>query len=365
MRLFFVVVFSHLSILSFAQHKLQPGFDAKEHIMLFALARYGSRFADSLNHEQAQHYNLTYQSPEVGLKNQWSLYLRDDKVGAIAIRGTIKDRNSWFANFYSAMIPATGTLYLTDSTQFDYKFATDPKAAVHVGWAVSLGFMAKDILQKINDYYTYGIKEYYIFGHSQGGAIAFLTTSYLRHLQLDGKLPEDIRFKTYCNAGPKPGNMNYAYDYDFITRGGWAYNVVNAADWVPETPYTVQRIQDMNYVNPIAHTKDLLKEQNFFVRNLGNYFYGRFNAKPRKLQRRYTKIFGNTLYRYAIKKTLSQYKKPEYYQSSNYMRAGAAIVLMPDSAYHSKFKFNEQKKDFFVHHNFGAYYYLLKKDYLE
>lgn len=365
MRPFITPCFIMLSIISFAQNKLHPGFDAKEHIQLFAVSRYGTDFADSVNTSETRRFKLAYQSPEVGLKNQWSFFLSNDKAGLIAIRGTVGDKTSWLANFYAAMIPATGTLHLTDSTTFAYKFANDPKAAVHVGWAVSLGFMAEDIVQQIKANYANGVKDFYIFGHSQGGAIAFLTTSYLRYLQLDGKLPADIQFKTYCNAGPKPGNTNYAYDYEFITRGGWGFNIVNMADWVPETPYTVQRMEDMHEVNPLIHTKDMLKKQNTFVRLVGNYAYGRFEAKPRKLQKKYTKFFGNTLYKYSIKKTLEQYQKPGYYPSSNYVRAGVPITLVPDEGYYKLFKFDETKKDYFIHHHFNAYYYLLKKYYLK
>lgn len=348
----------------FAQSKLQPGFDVKEHVALAALSRFGADFPDSLlGGSKKNKFRLIYRSPEVGLKNQWSFFLRDDNTGIISIRGTVGNKESWLANFYAAMIPATGSLHLTDSTVFDYKLADDPKAAVHVGWTVSLGFMAAGILEKISEQYSKGVRDIYIYGHSQGGAIAFLATSYLKHLQQDGKLPADFTFKTYCSAGPKPGNMYYAYDYDFITRGGWGFNVINAADWVPETPYTVQRMQDMNEINPLIHTKEGLKKQGFLARAAGGYFYGKLNRKPRKVQRMYNRMFGNTLYNLAVKKTLKQYNKPEYAESANYMRAGTPVVLLTDEDYHSKFRFDEKKKDYFVHHHFSAYYYLLKKHY--
>lgn len=364
MRFLLISLVITISLPSFSQSRLTAGFDAQEHIGLFAVARYNVHFADSLlGSNRKDRFTLLYQSPEVGLKNQWSFFKRADNVGLIAIRGTIGDKTSWLANFYAAMIPATGSLQLTDSNRFNFKLAADPRATVHVGWAVSLGFMAEDILNQVKEQYSRGVKDFFIFGHSQGGAIAFLATSYLRHLQLDGKLPKDITFKTYCNAGPKPGNMYYAYDYDFITRGGWGFNVVNASDWVPETPFTVQRIQDMNSINPLVHTKDMLKDQKLPVRLVGGYLYGKINRKPRKVQRMYNRIFGNTLYNVAIKKALQQYQKPSYSQTANFMRAGVPIVLIPDAGYNAKFRFDETRKNYFVHHNFGAYFHLLKKYY--
>ncbi|HPN72156.1 MAG TPA: hypothetical protein PLZ32_21680, partial [Saprospiraceae bacterium] len=77
-------------------------------------------------------------------------------------------------------------------------------------------------MPKIDSLYKTGTKEFLIMGHSQGGAIAYLMTSYLYNLQQLGQLPIDIKFKTYCSAAPKPGNLYYAYEYEAMTQGGWA-----------------------------------------------------------------------------------------------------------------------------------------------
>lgn len=345
-----------------AQNKLQPGFDAKEYISLLSLGFYGNSIADSNERKNRRDiYTKEYTSPEVGLKNQWSLYLRNDNVAVIAVRGTVGDMVSWAANFYAAMIPATGTLHLNDSTAFRYKLSADTLAAVHVGWTVALASMAPDIVSKVKDVYSKGVRNIYLIGHSQGGAITFLLRSYLYYLQEDGTLPKDILFKTYCSAAPKPGNMYYAYDFEYITRGGWAYTIVNRLDWVPETPYSIQRIQDMNALNPLINTKKLLKKQPFFIRLVGGIFYGKVNRKPRKAQQVYTRYLGKVLYKRAIKKALPGFKEPGYVSSVNYMRAGNPIVLMPDEEYRQHFK--EDGKDYFVHHQFAPYYFLIKKQY--
>ena len=346
-----------------AQHQLQPGFNAQEYISLLSLNFFGNSIPDSNERKTSRDvYSKLYTSPEIGLKNQWSLYLRNDQVAAITIRGTVGDKVSWAANFYAAMIPASGSLQINDSTVFNYRLAASPQAAVHAGWTVALAAMAPDIVAKIKELYQHNTRDIYLVGHSQGGAIAFLLRSYLQYLQQDGQLPADILFKTYCSAAPKPGNMQYAYDFDFINRGGWAYTVVNSADWVPETPYTVQRIQDMNALNPLIHTKQLLKKQPLFIKLAGGFFYGKVNRKPRKAQQVYTKFLGKTLYKRAIQKALPQLKEPSYQPSSNYMRAGNPVVLMADDAYRQQFK--EDGKDFFVHHHFAPYYFLIKQQYL-
>lgn len=363
MRILFLIIFIGLHSSIIAQAILKPGFDAKEYIAAFSLSKNKSSIPDSVERAKQQDpYKLVYRSKETGLKNLWMLFINNQKTAVITIRGTVGDKISWAENFYAAMVPAKGSLQMNDSTTFNYKLASDENAAIHTGWLFGLGSMAPAILQNIKEQYANGVKEYILFGHSQGGAIAYLLRSYLYYLQQDGRLPADIYFKTYCSAAPKPGNTNYAYDFEFINRGGWQYTVVNTTDWVPETPYSVQRMQDMNEVNPLIHIKEGLKKQKFPLRLMGNYYYGKANRKPRKLQYFYTKFFGNLVYSKAIKQAQPQFSKPQYVQSMNYARAGNAVILLPDSDYYKIF--DQKGIDYFVNHSFQAYYYLIKKDYL-
>src|SRR5215218_9747938 len=119
---------------------LKPDFDAAEYLELLSVS---SRQGDSVLKRDSTPppslYKMVYRSAVVGLDNRWDLWLRnDEKVAVISIRGTTASPVSWLANFYSAMIPASGSLQLNDSTTFTYKFAADEKAAVHVGWSLSL-----------------------------------------------------------------------------------------------------------------------------------------------------------------------------------------------------------------------------------
>ena len=107
----------------------------------------------------------------------------------ISIRGTTANEISWVANFYGAMVPAKGQLQLSADVVFPYQLAVNPAAAVHVGWLVSVGFLARDIMPKIDSLYKSGHKKMLIMGHSQGGAIAFLLTAYLCQLQQLQHLP--------------------------------------------------------------------------------------------------------------------------------------------------------------------------------
>jgi lipase (class 3) len=362
MRKLIFIFFISLSVVLNAQSQLQPGFNAKEYAELLSLAYFGSSIPDSVERKTGRDpYHLEYRSPEVGLVNRWSFYLRNDNVGVIEIRGTINQTLSWLANFYMAMIPATGSLQINDSTTFQYQLASDPKASVHAGWTVALAHLAPDIEEKINSYYKKNVKQFYLFGHSQGAAINFLLRSFLEYEKQKGKIPTDVVFKTYCSAAPKPGNQYYAYDFDFITRNGWAYTVVNTADWVPETPYSIQSVNELNPTNPLLHTKDIIGNQKWVVRVAVKKVYNQTTNSTEKAQKKFRKYLGTGIYK-QIKKSLPQFKEPKYVTGVNYTRAGIPIILMPDEDYRRKFP--ESDKNYFVHHGFNAYYDLLKKNYL-
>ena len=215
-------------------------------------------------------------------------------------------------------------------------------------------------MAKIKEYYAKGVKQLIVAGHSQGGALSYLMTSYLRYQQADGNLPADLVIKTYASAAPKPGNLYYAYDFDYITRGGWAYTVVNTADWVPETPVSIQTIKDLNKLNPFANTKSLIKGQKLVVRMALKHVYNRLNKTPLKTQRTYERYLGKVTYK-QIKKYMPGLEKLHFAASSNYMRAGIPIVLQADSTYFAKYP--DSGTNIFRHHLFEPYYYLLKRTY--
>ena len=351
------ILFACSSIAGITQ-QLKPGFSRDEYIDLMKLsAQFGdSAYAASIPVPAG--YRLLYRSPEVGLLNCWELWMREDGVAIISIRGTIADKISWLANFYAAMVPAKGRLQISKSDSFSYELADNPRATVHIGWLVSTAFLSKTILQKIDSLYKTGTKEMIIMGHSQGGAIAYLLTAWLLHLQKQHLLPEDIRFKTYCSAGPKPGNLYFAYDYEAATQGGWAFNVVNSADWVPETPVSIQTLDDYNPINPFIHIKSFIKKQKWPGRWALSYAYGRMNKPNRKAARNYRKYLGGFVAK-LIKKQLPEYIPPGYSGNMDYVRAGSFIVLQPDEDYYKLFP--QDGKNIFINHLHKPYIYLAKK----
>lgn len=345
-----------------AQVQLKPGFDPAEYEQLLTLSFYGSSIPDTQQRKKIKDpYQLVYRSPELGLLNRWQFFLRNDQVGVIELRGTVQKLASWLENFYGAMIPAQGTLQLNDSTRFDYKLAENPQAMVHVGWTIGIGHMGPGIVKMIREMYeNKQVREFLIMGHSQGGALSQLLRSYLYYEQKAGRLPADIYFKTYSSAAPKTGNLYYAYDFDFITRGNWAFTVVNSADWVPETPFSIQTLKDFNPTNPFTEAKAILKKQKLLVRLAGKIIYNKIDRSTRKAQRRMGKYLGPMVYK-QVRTYLPQLVQPGYANGNNFMRAGVPVILMADAEYYTRFP---EKADFkFIHHLYDSYSYLLRKHY--
>lgn len=350
-------LFIGISIPGFAQ-KLKPGFDKQEYIELLRLY---SRQGDSTFYKEiprSTKYRRIYRSPIIGLENRWDLCMSKDSVAVISIRGTIDKQMSWLANFYSAMVPAKGNIKMARDFSFDYHLADNPRAAVHIGWLICTAFLAKDILPKIDSCYKAGVKNYIVLGHSQGGAISYLLTSHLNNLKNQGRIPQDVRIKTYCSAAPKPGNLYYAYEYERSTYGGWAYNVVNAADWVPETPIAVQTIYDNNIVNPFSNAKGTIRKQKFPGNVALSYMYARLKKPSLKARRRNDRILGKMLSKY-IKKHLEGYQEPPYFHSSNFVRTGNYVVLLPHDDYYRLFP--DAKDNIFIHHLLQPYLYLAQQ----
>lgn len=355
-QLLITALFLSIQIICFGQQRLQPGFDAKEYIdmlSLFELQLDTGKVSGKL--PIVDNYKRVYRSPVGPLKNRWDFWLRDDNVGVINIRGTIADAISWIQNFYAAMVPATGSLKLDDSTLFNYQLSNNPNAMVHVGWLTGMANLAPSIVDQIKSHAAKGVKDYIIMGHSQGGALAFLTRSYLYYLVEKGELPKDLVFKTYCSAAPKPGNLYYAYDFEYITRNGWGYTIVNAYDWVPETPFTVQTLRDFNKLNPFTNAKKGMSNLPLIPRLFLRHKFNKIDKSTRKAQKQLTKNLGSLMYT-RIKKAMPGYEKPAFATGMNYMRAGVPIILMPNDSY--KAEFSDSTKNVFRHHMLIPYFTL-------
>ena len=360
-KLLFVFLSFACSTLLLSQNKLKPGFDAHEFLdvlhLEWAHQDSGHRYAPKI---LPANYKRVYRSPEVGLKNKFDFWIRNDSVGVICLRYTVGG-TSWLENFYSGMIKAEGSLQLNDSTIFKYKFSSDENALVHHGWTIGIAHLAPLVINTINEYHKKGVKEFIIVGHSQGAALSFLMRSYLQYLP-ETVIPKDIIYKVYGCAAPKPGNLFYSYDFDFITRNGWAYRFINTNDWVPETPFSIQSIGDLHPANPFAKRKEMLKRRvkNPLIRVYVNHAVNDMEGAAQKTNRKYKKYLTKRMSKF-IKKSLKEYKSPIIEKSNFYMPAGLPIILKPDSLYFEKFKYDGE--NVFLNHMFEPYIYLTELHY--
>lgn len=337
--------------------ELQPGFDTKEYTELLKLITASSESAAKAKTIPAPESKLQYRSKEMGLANLWELWMKDQHTAVLCTRGTTGESKSWFANLYAAMVPAQGELHIANDFTFSYQLTSDPKAAVHVGYLISTAFLSRDMLPKIDSCYKADIRDMIITGHSQGGGISYLLTAYFHSLQKEGRLPKDIRFKTYCSAPPKPGNLEFAYAYEKMTQGGWAFHVSNTEDWVPQVPFSVQTVGDFPAVSPVPLVEGIIAKQSFFKRFFGKIMIKKAKKPSEKTVATYQKYLGKGMVK-EVKKYLPEFVEPKYAPSNNYVRTGIPIVLYPDANYYEKFKEGE-KLDMMLHHSIPPYYYLI------
>lgn len=344
---------------------LKPGFNKSEYIETLKINYKAHIAVDKWQENQTvsdpQEFNFVYRSPVVAFDNIWDLWIHKEKpVALIAVQGSIQTEASFLANLYAAMIPAQGELQLDNDFLFKYKLADHPNAAVQVGWFVAMAYLSKTIEAKIDSCYNAGIKDFILTGHSQGGGITFMLNAYLEHLKCDEKLPSDIRFKTYCSAGPKPGNLFFAYDYEKMTEGGWAYNVVNTADWVPDVPFSVQTVDDFTAVNPFKGAKAMIKKQKFPANIALKSIYNQLSKPSFKAQKNYEKYLGKMVSQ-AVKKQIPNFKTPDYYKSNYYVRTGATIVLYADEDYFKLYSNDAVNPNIWQHHLPKQYLHLAEK----
>jgi Lipase (class 3) len=204
-------------------------------------------------------WTLVFDSPVLGdFDNKWQLWrgADDPPTFAVVIRGTVAKARSILDDVLSVMIRGSGSLAI-DSLRFSYRFAADPQATVHLGFALAALVLLHEprdgILPRLLDACPSG-SDLLIAGHSQGAAVAALCRSYLEHAESAGPR---WRHRTYLFAQPKPGNDHYGYDFDRLTgQPPSAWRFTNTLDWVPQVPLTFELLGALNEPNPL----DLLTE---------------------------------------------------------------------------------------------------------
>lgn len=340
--------------------QLQGGFDADEYADMLWLQFKGlspDSAGKTFKLSKGQYQNLLL-TPEVGLLNRTSVLLRDDGVVVLNLRGTVNQPESWLENFYAGMVAAQGSLQLDDDYTFRYKLADDSAAGVHVGWLLGIGFLMREIKPVLDSLVVGRHHQILVGGHSQGGALAFLASAYLHYYFEEKESP--ITLKTYASAAPKPGNQAFAYDFDYLHRNNMGFRIVNSADWVPETPFSLQTLKDMNHPNPFVFASATISKQQLPARIYMNHVYKQLRKNSSRASKTFRKFLGDKLYK-LVTASVEDFEKPSLLSTMHYATAGIPIILKADSPYYSEFKFDGG--NVFIHHMREPYLYLLKKQY--
>lgn len=338
---------------------LKPGFDKQEYrTMLGHFVRQGDSLRRDYRIPLPAHEKLVYRSKVIGLDNRWFLWVNADSVVTLSVRGTVASTASWLENAFLSMTAANGTITPEAGFSFSYHLADNPRAAIHTGWLIGMAYLQRDMLPKIDSLINRGYHNFIVSGHSQGGALSYLLTSHFYYLKRAGRFPVEVNFKTYCSAAPKPGNLYYAYDFEHITAGGWAFNVVNTADWVPEIPATVQTIGDISRTSPLPMAEKAIQKQGWVKRVFIKKIYRKLTEPSLDQAANNQKYLGEMVAAY-IGKTLPGFVAPEPAGTFNYCRAGSTTVLYADEHYFSRFP--EKSDNIWLHHLMEAYWFLAER----
>jgi len=344
---------------------LEPGYNKAELLGIMpAMERaYDSEDIGGFKTPSPENMEQVFRSKVSPLMNRFDIWLTNDKKALITIRGTIIDSAamSSAAVLYSLMAPANGKIKVSETGWFEYKLTELPDAGVHLGMLLGLYFMSGELVDQINTQYRDGIKDFIIVGHSQGSGNSLLVTSYLWYLRKDGKLPSDIRFKTYSIATPKTGNLQYVYDYEKLTAGGYAISVNNVIDWVPRVPMTFQSIGDFPKVSPFKDIKEFLSGANYTLGpNFDKGFEDFSNVAPKVIDQTTQGIHENVYPK--IAKVMPGYVEPECLPSFNFERSGLSVPLVPDSEYYKLFPNDPENFNVWENHSVYPYYILIKSN---
>ena len=298
---------------------------------------------------------------------KWQLWKNAAGAYAVVIRGTVENAGSIAEDLLAFLANAKGRVTV-GSWHADYQFAADqhPHAAVTVGFALGALFLLKHptegILVQLADKVPAN-GDVYVTGHSQGAATATLVRSYLEYAG-DAPKAQNYAYKTYVYAQPKPGNDHYASDFDNrFTNKGFAFRVNNSLDWVPQVPFTIEILTDINKPNPLSQLswpKKIIAKSLSIIGKVARFFIvghvkGRLKPKASvvtQLASGKTQVEVQRLGEGAL--TALAFDIP-IEPSLNFVHAGSAIALEGRPCQ------GDECKDMFFEHHASLYYKLLQE----
>src|SRR5690554_725097 len=230
-------------------------------------------------------YKKIYTSPALGMDNRFQVF-SNGKKAVISFRGTTGKQMSWMANLYASMIPANDKMSI-DGNEFNYKLGEKKESYVHAGYTLAIYYLKNDLLWQINKLNQQGIYDFYITGHSQGGALAQLVRAYFEYLpknELNGK----NSFKVYAFANPMVGNASFVEEYNRkFVKTGMSFIIHNPQDVVTKLPYSYQ--DSLFWQENLAEfltNREGFSTRNFMIDAVSHLFSDRIISMARDMSKR-------------------------------------------------------------------------------
>lgn len=271
--------------------------------------------------------------------------------------GSAPSSASWLLNLYAGMLPAKGDM-ISDGHVFAYQLASHPDARTHAGWTAGLFQFLRSESSFMDSLYQTGHQKWIISGHSQGGALAYLTAAYLSQLQSKVSFFPQLQWKVYTSGAPKPGNLWFTRDFMAKTLANQVFSMVINSDWVPLMPVGLQQISSFPEHAPIRQWKSLVRQMPKWKQRLAlRYVVARMTRPLSKTSRRYYHWLANTPKR-ALQPKWPNLTLPEPMEDFDYHSFGTQVILMPDSTFLHDFPLKEGQ--WFTHHSLRAYAWFFK-----
>jgi len=262
-------------------------------------------------------YQKVYTSPAYGMDNKFQIY-KKGSIGVINFRGSTAKQSSWLENLYASMIPVKDKISI-NGKEFNYQVGEKEESHVHAGYTLAMYFFKDDLLDQIRKMNQEGIYDFYITGHSQGGALAQIVRAYLAYLPAN-ELSKSNVFKVYAFANPMVGNASFAKEYSKkFCDSEMSYIVHNPSDFVTKLPvsYNDSTFWQQNLAQVMMNRSDF-SIPGFAAEGAMLLFKDRIKDMAKNMSKN---IEAQLL------KELGEIKMPTFHDDINYIHTGNLIKI--------------------------------------
>lgn len=319
MKLTSSILIAFLLVAAAAKSQIRSGFDPLEARDLIQICN-SFGYLDLYGSDSEilpKGYQKVYTSPAYGMDNKFQIYTKG-KTGVIHFRGSTTKQSSWLENLYASMIPVKDKISI-DGKVFSYQVGEKEESRVHAGYTLAIYFFKDDLLEQIRKLNKEGIYDFYITGHSQGGALAQIVRAYFAYLP-EKELSKENNFKVYAFANPMVGNGSFAAEYSQkYCASEMSFLIHNPADFVTKLPvsYNDSTFWQQNLSQMLMSSGDF-NMPGFAVDGALLLFKDRIKDMAKSMSKNIEQ---------QLLKELGEIKMPAFHDDINYMHTGNLILI--------------------------------------